>query len=54
MCFIFFEEYKDVTYGLILVLILIFLPEGLIGGVINRVKRRRVERMIRDGEASES
>ena len=37
-----FEEYKDVFYGLILVLILIFLPEGVIPGIVSRVRRRRV------------
>ncbi|MFH1090690.1 MAG: branched-chain amino acid ABC transporter permease, partial [Pseudomonadota bacterium] len=43
----FFEEYKDVSYGLILVLILIFLPEGVVAGTINWYKRRRTRRLIR-------
>ncbi|MEW6264368.1 MAG: branched-chain amino acid ABC transporter permease [Thermodesulfobacteriota bacterium] len=37
----FFEEYMDVCYGLILVLILIFLPEGLFIGIVNLSRRFR-------------
>lgn len=31
-----FDEYKDIFYGLILVLILVFIPEGLVGAVSRR------------------
>lgn len=37
----FFEEYKDICYGLTLVLILIFLPGGLFGALTSLVERRR-------------
>ncbi len=37
----FFDEYKDVFYGLILVLILIFLPEGLLVAIQSRWRWRR-------------
>jgi branched-chain amino acid transport system permease protein len=33
----FFDEYKDIFYGLILVVILIFLPEGVVVAVRNRL-----------------
>jgi branched-chain amino acid transport system permease protein len=33
----FFDEYKDIFYGLILVIILIFLPEGVVVAVRNRL-----------------
>jgi branched-chain amino acid transport system permease protein len=32
----FFDEYKDIFYGLILVLILIFIPEGLVAAIQSR------------------
>jgi branched-chain amino acid transport system permease protein len=40
-----FDEYKDIFYGLILVIILIFLPEGVVVAVRNRLMagRRRPE-----------
>jgi branched-chain amino acid transport system permease protein len=34
----FFEEYKDIFYGLILVLILIFMPEGIFVGIRDRLR----------------
>lgn len=37
----FFDEYKDIFYGLILVLILIFLPEGVVVALRNRYLTRR-------------
>ena len=37
----FFDEYKDIFYGLILTLILIFLPEGVIVALRNRILARR-------------
>ncbi|MGB6065197.1 MAG: branched-chain amino acid ABC transporter ATP-binding protein/permease [Desulfomonilaceae bacterium] len=37
----FFDEYKDVFYGLILVLILIFLPEGLLVAIQSRWRWRK-------------
>ena len=40
----FFDEYKDIFYGLILVLILIFIPEGLVVAIQSRwFARRRSE-----------
>jgi branched-chain amino acid transport system permease protein len=33
-----FEIYKDIIYGLVLVLILLFLPEGLPIGLVERIK----------------
>ena len=35
-----FEDYEIVVYGLILMLIMIFLPEGLTRGVIERIRGR--------------
>jgi branched-chain amino acid transport system permease protein len=35
-----FEDYEIVVYGLILMLIMIFLPEGLTRGVVERIKGR--------------
>ncbi len=37
-------EYELIVYGLILILIMIFLPEGLTAGGMNWVRRRRAER----------
>ncbi|MEW6347594.1 MAG: branched-chain amino acid ABC transporter ATP-binding protein/permease [Thermodesulfobacteriota bacterium] len=37
----FFDEYKDICYGLILVGILVFLPEGLVVAVKNRLSAMR-------------
>lgn len=37
----FFDEYKDIFYGLILVLILIFIPEGLVVAIQSRLFARR-------------
>ncbi len=39
----FFDEYKDVFYGLILVTILIYMPEGLFAGLRNRLVKRFVK-----------
>ena len=40
----FFDEYKDIFYGLILVLILIFIPEGLVVAIQSRwLSKRRYE-----------
>jgi branched-chain amino acid transport system permease protein len=36
-----FETYKDFVHGGILVLVLIFLPQGLITGLIENIKIRR-------------
>ena len=36
----FFDEYKDIFYGLILVFILIFLPEGVVVALRNRFRTR--------------
>jgi len=37
----FFDEYKDIFYGLILVFILIFLPEGVVVALRNRYRGRK-------------
>jgi len=37
----FFDEYKDIFYGLILVFILIFLPEGVVVALRNRYRSRK-------------
>jgi branched-chain amino acid transport system permease protein len=47
----FFEEYKDMFYGLILVFLLVFLPEGLVAGTVQWIKRRRSERLLRSNRA---
>lgn len=39
-----FDEYKDIFYGLILVVILLFVPEGLIVGVAQRWRASRTAR----------
>ena len=36
-----FDEYKDIFHGLILVLILVFLPEGVVVALWNRVQAKR-------------
>jgi branched-chain amino acid transport system permease protein len=40
-----FEEYKDVLYGLILVIILMFIPEGLGGMISHWYQKRRMARL---------
>jgi branched-chain amino acid transport system permease protein len=37
-----FDTYKDIIYGLILVVILIFLPRGLVSGLIDLARNRFV------------
>jgi branched-chain amino acid transport system permease protein len=37
----FFDEYKDIFYGLILIFILIFLPEGVVVALRNRYRNRK-------------
>jgi branched-chain amino acid transport system permease protein len=34
------ETYKDIIHGLILVLILLFLPQGLVTGIVDAVRTR--------------
>ena len=49
----FFDEYKDIFYGLILTLILIFLPEGVIVALRNRylARRRQLQQARVPGES---
>ena len=49
----FFDEYKDIFYGLILVFILIFLPEGVVVALRNRyrTRNRRVSGADLQGES---
>ncbi|MBI5571889.1 MAG: branched-chain amino acid ABC transporter ATP-binding protein/permease [Desulfomonile tiedjei] len=47
----FFDEYKDIFYGLIFVLILIFLPEGVVVALRNKVLAKRESRQRRGSEA---
>jgi len=42
----FFEVYADLAHGVILVLILMFLPQGLISGLVDLVKTRWVRRRL--------
>lgn len=48
-----FDEYKDIFYGLILVVILLFVPEGLIVGVAQRWRTSRTARP-KDGPGLET
>jgi branched-chain amino acid transport system permease protein len=34
------ENYKDIVHGLILVLILLFMPRGLVSGIVEMVRTR--------------
>jgi branched-chain amino acid transport system permease protein len=36
----FLEDYDIIMYGFILMVIMIFMPEGLTRGVVDRVKKR--------------
>jgi len=36
------QTYKDIVYGLVLVLILVYLPQGLFVGLVDALRRRRV------------
>jgi branched-chain amino acid transport system permease protein len=38
------ESYKDIIHGLILVLILLFLPQGLVTGIVDGVRTRMAMR----------
>ena len=42
------EIYKDIVHGLILVLILMFLPQGLVTGIVDAVRTRIVMRARTD------
>lgn len=42
----FFEEYKDILYGLILVVILMFVPQGLGGAVADLLGRTRSSHLV--------
>jgi branched-chain amino acid transport system permease protein len=43
----FFEEWKEVVHGLILVSILLFLPQGLVVGLLDLAKARSARRRLR-------
>jgi len=47
----FFQSYKDVVHGLILVLILMFLPQGFVAGVVDLVRTWLARRRHRGVEA---
>jgi branched-chain amino acid transport system permease protein len=42
----FFETYSDIVHGVILVVILIFLPQGFITGLVDYVKIRLARRRL--------
>lgn len=46
-----FETYKDFIHGGILVLVLMFLPQGLVSGIVDMVRIRLALRRQRDAEA---
>jgi branched-chain amino acid transport system permease protein len=46
-----FETYKDFIHGGILVLVLMFLPQGLVSGLVDMVRIRLALRRQRDAEA---
>jgi branched-chain amino acid transport system permease protein len=46
-----FETYKDFVHGGILVLVLIFLPQGLVTGLIETVRIRLALRRSKDAAA---
>ncbi len=37
-------EHEIVIYGVLLILIMIFMPEGVVVWIMNRIKRRRLEK----------
>ena len=46
----FFETYSDIIHGVILVLILLFLPQGFVTGLVDAVKIRLARRRLAAGE----
>ncbi len=46
-----FETYKDFVHGGILVLVLMFLPQGLVAGLVDIVKTKLALRRHKDAEA---
>jgi branched-chain amino acid transport system permease protein len=46
----FFETYSDIIHGVILVVILIFLPQGLVTGLVDYVRLRLAKRRLAAGE----
>ncbi|MCP4756075.1 MAG: branched-chain amino acid ABC transporter permease [Proteobacteria bacterium] len=48
-----FETYKDVIHGLILVLVLLFLPQGLVTGLVETIKTKIVLRRQRNATATQ-
>jgi branched-chain amino acid transport system permease protein len=47
----FFETYMDIIHGLILVVILLFLPQGFVSGLVDLVKIRLARRRLADEAA---
>jgi branched-chain amino acid transport system permease protein len=47
----FFETYSDIIHGVILVLILLFLPQGFVTGLVDALKIRLARRRLAAGEA---
>jgi branched-chain amino acid transport system permease protein len=50
----FFESFKDIVHGLVLVLILMFLPQGFVIGVVDIVKTRLARRKLAAGDTAGS
>ncbi|NTU60318.1 MAG: branched-chain amino acid ABC transporter permease, partial [Deltaproteobacteria bacterium] len=43
----FFDDWKEIVHGLILVVILLFLPQGLVVGILDLLKTRAARRRLR-------
>jgi branched-chain amino acid transport system permease protein len=50
----FFETYMDIIHGLILVVILLFLPQGFVSGLVDLIKIRLARRRLAAAEAKDS
>lgn len=49
-----FETYKDLIYGGILVLVLMFLPQGLVTGLVDNIKVKLARRKLKEQEAADA
>ena len=49
-----FETYKDIIYGGILVLVLMFLPQGLVTGLVENIKVRLARRKAKEQEVRDA
>ncbi|MBI5238324.1 MAG: branched-chain amino acid ABC transporter permease, partial [Deltaproteobacteria bacterium] len=47
----FFETYMDIIHGLILVVILLFLPQGFVSGLVDYFRMRLAKRRLKLGAA---